>query len=203
MSKFADFVNKDNIIGASMGGGVALIPAEELRLFYYKGHKMFKEYSSLFESYVDNYIALNSVDKIEKENSDMNAMFEASAKKLAEAGKSEADIANTKKMIGMLTAFKTINFRYYASFIINGYPEYLKYNNNNEKAIAKVTGWITYSYSICKQFDVAEAAAKALIDLKNSTKAKEILEDFIKVNATNTTVTPEQMDAIKALISKC
>ncbi|OFY44352.1 MAG: hypothetical protein A2X18_01730 [Bacteroidetes bacterium GWF2_40_14] len=199
-SKFTDFGNKDNITLASMGSGIALMPADELRLSYYKAHKMVIEYSLLFERYIDNYIALNSAEKIEKENMNLEIMLDDGMKKLAESGKSKEEIENSKKMFGMVNVFRTVNFRYYSTYILNGYTDYLTYNNNSIEAITKVSGWIEYSYLTCKQYDIAETAANILIKLNYPAKARIIIEDFLKNNTNNKSITPEQMETIRNIL---
>jgi len=204
-SKFSEFGNADNIISASVGGGIALMPADELRLSYYKNHKMYEEYSVLFERYIDNYIKTNPASKIEEENIMFNATFNTGINKMAEEGKRREDIKSTEMAVKMIMGFKTIIYRYYAGYILNGYRDYLEFYNNKDKdqAVGKVIGWINYSYSICKQYDVAETVAKDLIDLNYPDKAKMVIEDFIKSNENNKSVTPEQMETMKNLLRKC
>lgn len=103
----------------------------------------------------------------------------------------------------MIMGFKTIIYRYYAGYILNGYRDYLEFYNNKDQAAGKVIEWINYSYSICKQYNVAETVAKDLIELNYPYKAKMVIEDFIKSNENNTSVTPEQMETMKNLLRQC
>ncbi len=178
--QFADFGNRDNIVSASIGGGLAMVPNDELRLSYYKGHKMDKQYADLYGVYIDNYITQNPMAKIVEENIAFEKMLFEGMEKLKEQGKTNKEIEQTKKMSDLVITMRTATYKHYAGLIINDYTQFLKiYNDTQSKQ--RAADWIWYAYSTCKQEDVAKEAAKALSNLGFEEKAQQVITDFKKI----------------------
>ncbi len=179
--KMAAMGNKDNIVSASMGGGLAMIPNDEIRLMFYQSHKMDMEYATLFGEYVDKYIAANPEDKIIKENEAFNTMFTEGLEKLRTEGKSEKEIASAKQMSGLVKVMREATSRHYAGLIINNCSRFLNiYNDDASKK--RAAEWIWYAYATCKAEDVAREASSRLREIGDESMAKKVEQDFAEQN---------------------
>jgi thioredoxin-related protein len=177
--RFSGFGNKDNILSASVGGGIAFLPEDEIRLLYYGAHKMYDKYAPLFEKYVSDYISRNDPAKIAAEALSFQAAVDSSVSKKVSDNMKDAE--QVKKMAKTISDISNVQYRYYSTFILNGYENYLKSASGPEE-LQKVSEWIVYSYLICKDLDIARYAVTKLNEINYPQKAKFIIEDIKKLN---------------------
>ncbi len=194
--RFSDFGNKDNIVSASIGGGISLLPEAEIRLQYYGIHKMFDKYAPLFEKYISDYISNNDPEKIDAQALAFLAAIDSNFTVKSSENLKEAEQA--RSIAKTICEINKVQYRYFSTLILNGYENYLKRSSNPEE-LQKVSEWILYSYLICKDLDIAKYAINKLINLGFSQKANFIIEDITKLNHKTALYKEDEIKALKGI----
>lgn len=186
----------NSVISASMGGGMIYLPAEQLRLDYYKRNGKVDKYKKTAIEYI--YKMIEEREAGDKKNKMMKDQLKKQLDAAKKAGKSKSDIAMLKKMSGMMHAFTAVTDKYNASQIINAAEYYWDKTAEKTYELKKLCkDWALFAYSLDKTPKVAIACSDMLITIGCKKDAVKMLEEVVVVAVGATMVTDKDINMAK------
>lgn len=172
-----DPANEENGVMASMGGGIAYIAPEQVKMTFYIKNKYDKEFSQVFLDYLNRKMKENPTDSL-------IARSDATEKYYADFLKSDAhteeEKADMRRGRGMMQLFSGVQNKLLSGTLYNAAEHYWKISKPQSEELRKqYVSWLEFFYALDRTANIGIPASEKLVELGEKEKAKQMLQNLI------------------------
>ena len=197
-----DSSNHANGVIASMGGGIAYVAPEQIKLTFYMKNKHEKEFKDLFLEYVNREMAARPADSLIAQS---NVIEKGYADYLASDTVSEEQKEETRRARGMIQLFSGVQNKLLSSSLYNAAEYYWKLSAPQGEELRKqYAEWLRFFYALDRTANMGVPVAEKLVEIGEKTKAVEVLNDlqgFLKLTGDPEKELPRVEEASKRIQS--
>lgn len=171
-----DKQNEANELMASMGGGIAYIAPEQIKLNFFAKHGYREEFAALFLDYLHKNMAQGNAEELLRKSDEDERSFR-------DFMQSDTIAAETKEEVqkgrGMMKLFSGIKSKILASSLYTAAEHYWELNAPQTEELRKnYVEWLCYIYALNREAAVAIPVAQKLKELGEPTQGIGLLENL-------------------------
>ena len=169
--------NNDNGVSASMGGGIAYLATEQIKLSFYNKNRCDDDFSNLFLNYLQEKMMEYPADSLIRHSYEEELKYSQLMKSDTISLEDKKDIKQGRDLMKM---FNGVKFQLLSGTLYNAAMHYWKLNQPaNEKLKKDYVTWLHFFYALNRNSDIAIPISKNLKELGYVTEARNMLEDLI------------------------
>lgn len=187
---------EENAFSAMMGGGMAYLPAEQLRMNFYISSAQNEKFRKTLKEYMNKLQEAVSIDSLRREEIMYDNMIRA-AKDSALAKNDSTALKSAQRMKGMMNMFVGLNYKLRSSFIVQAVGHYRKISLQDPAFKADIIPWIRYAYHLDRSLSTAWNCADLLESVEEKEMAREMLEEALTLAGKEDAENVEEADLEK------
>lgn len=170
--------NNDNGMSASMGGGMAYIAEEQIRLTFYLKNHYEEDFSKLFLSYLDEKRKEYPTDSLLTQSEQVERYYHQILSSDTVSNEKKEQIRRGR---GMMRLFSGVKTKLLSTTLYNAAEHYWKLHQPaNEELRRQYTEWLLFFYALDRSANIGLPAAEKLIEIRKEEEAKHMIDDLIQ-----------------------
>lgn len=172
-----DKMNEESAVMASMGGGMAYVASEQVKMTFYIKNKYDKEFSAVFLDYLHRKMKANPTDSLIATSDAIEKQYAGmlTSDTISDAGKKEIERGRS-----MMNLFSGLQNKLLATTLYNAADHYWALNApQNGSLKQKYVMWLEFFYALDRSANIALPASERLVEIGEKARAKSLLQNLI------------------------